>query len=67
VNTAVKELGPGFQQDYERALEDSSDPRILLAMQGELVTPECLTAELEPFSRPLKSNSGAEFPALSMK
>ena len=43
------QCGPEFEEKWKQ-LEESpgcGDPHIFLAMQGELITPECLIAELE--------------------
>jgi hypothetical protein len=43
------QLGSEFEEEWKKLQADPScgDPRIMLAMQGELITPECLIAELE--------------------
>jgi hypothetical protein len=41
--------GPEFEEKWKQWEESPGcgDPRIFLAMQGELITPECLIAELD--------------------
>jgi hypothetical protein len=43
------QLGSKFEEEWEKLQVDPSwgDPRILLALQGGLITPECLIDELE--------------------
>jgi hypothetical protein len=43
------QFGPEFEGKWKQVQEESKfdDPRILLALKGDLITPECLVAELE--------------------